>query len=107
MVRQKLSGSGIGEIMKNPDYKRYSLRWPAELHVLAEKAATIKGHESLKSYLIDLVENDARKTLEDYSIITLSVGEFDRFAKYLQDVSGADISNGLIVKRDKDENWES
>lgn len=72
--------------MKNPDYKRYSLRWPAELHVLAEKAATIKGHESLKSYLIELVEKDARRTLEDYSAIKLSNEEFDRFAAHFTKV---------------------
>ncbi|MCR6653141.1 MAG: DUF1778 domain-containing protein [Cellvibrionaceae bacterium] len=69
-----------------PDYKRYSLRWPTELHVLAEKAAAIKGHESLKSYLIELVENDARKTLADYNSIKLSNEEFDGFVSYLDKV---------------------
>jgi uncharacterized protein (DUF1778 family) len=92
VVRQKLSGSGIGDIMKaKPDYKRYSLRWPAELHVLAEKAATIKGHESLKSYLIELVEKDARKTLEDYTTINLSNEDFDRFTSYFSSRLAPDI----------------
>lgn len=71
--------------------KRYSLRWPSELHELAEKAAVIKGHESLRSYLIGLVEKDARKTLEDYSAIKLSNEEFDRFASYISNSLGTDI----------------
>lgn len=75
-----------------PDYKRYSLRWPAELHLLAEKAAVIKGHESLKSYLIALVEKDARKTLEDYSTIKLSNEEFDCFVGSVGKVMDKDIA---------------
>lgn len=99
MVRQKLSRSGIGEIMKNPDYKRYSLRWPAELHLLAEKAAAIKGHQSLKSYLIELVENDARKTIQDYSTIRLSNEDFDRFASDFDKQKDTLIAGGNSIKR--------
>ena len=49
---------------EKPELKRYSLRWPAEIHDLAEKASVIKGHDSIKSYLIEFVEKDARKTVE-------------------------------------------
>lgn len=66
------------------EIKRYSLRWPAEIHDLAEKASVIKGHNSIKSYLIELVEKDARKTVEDYGVIKLSNEEFDRFTSYFE-----------------------
>ena len=66
------------------EIKRYSLRWPTEIHDLAEKASVIKGHDSIKSYLVELVEKDARKTVEDYGTVKLSNEEFDRFTSYFE-----------------------
>ena len=64
-----------------PKQMQYSLRWSAELHELAQKAAVIKGHETLKSYLAELVECDAKKTLEEYQTIKLSNKDFDKLVK--------------------------
>lgn len=85
--------------------KRYSLRWPAELHLMAEKAAAIKEHESLKSYLIDLVEKDARKTLESYSTIKLSNEEYDKFASYFEKVKDIEIPKGFM--KDREDNGQA
>lgn len=82
-----------------PDYKRYSLRWPAELHLLAEKAAAIKGHESLKSYLIELIESDARRTLADHGTIKLSNEEFDSFIRRADRDAETDTRSYLPTKR--------
>jgi uncharacterized protein (DUF1778 family) len=70
-------------MISKQDTKRYSLRWSAELHLLAQKAAVIKGHESLKSYLVELVEKDATKAVEDFTTIRLSDEDFDRFMELI------------------------
>lgn len=82
------------------ELKRYSLRWSAEIHELAEKASVIKGHDSIKSYLIELVEKDARKTVEDYGTIKLSNEEFDSFASYFEKVKDIEIPDGFMKYRD-------
>lgn len=82
------------------ELKRYSIRWSAELHDLVEKASVIKGHNSIKSYLTELVENDARKTVEDYGRIKLSNEEFDAFASYVEKVKDIEILDGFMKYRD-------
>ena len=82
------------------ELKRYSLRWSAEIHELAEKASVIKGHDTIKSYLIELVEKDARKTIEDYGTIKLSNEEFDRFVSYFEKVKDIEIPDDFMRNRD-------
>lgn len=65
-------------------YKRYSINWPVDLHERAKKAAALKGHESLKNYLVELVDRDANETIKDHSTLKVSNEDFDKFAEAIQ-----------------------
>ena len=60
--------------------ERIEARFPAELKVLAERAALASGY-TLTDYLANLVRNDAPKRLKAQNEITLTNKQFDHFIK--------------------------
>jgi len=58
--------------------ERIEARFPAELKVLAERAALASGY-SLTDYLANLVRNDATRRLKSQSEIQLTNERFDQF----------------------------
>jgi uncharacterized protein (DUF1778 family) len=57
---------------------RVEARFPAELKVLAERAAQASGY-TLTDYLASLVRNDAPKRLKEHNEIVLTNEQFDHF----------------------------
>jgi len=58
--------------------ERVEARFPAELKILAERAAQASGF-TLTDYLANLVRADAPKRLQAQSEISLTNHQFDRF----------------------------
>ena len=57
---------------------RIEARFPAELKVLAERAAQASGY-TLTDYLASLVRNDAPKRLKEHNEIVITNEQFDHF----------------------------
>ena len=58
--------------------ERIEARFPAELKVLAERAALASGC-TLTDYLANLVRDDAPRRLKEQSEIAVTNAQFDRF----------------------------
>lgn len=58
--------------------ERIEARFPADLKVLAERAALASGY-TLTDYLANLVRNDAPQRLKAQSVIELTNQQFDDF----------------------------
>ncbi len=58
--------------------ERIEARFPADLKILAERAALASGY-TLTAYLANLVRNDAPKRLNSQNEIKLSNQQFDHF----------------------------
>lgn len=58
--------------------ERIEARFPADLKVLAERAALASGY-TLTDYLANLVRNDAPQRLKAQNEIVLTNEQFDRF----------------------------
>ncbi|MEO0442564.1 MAG: DUF1778 domain-containing protein [Pseudomonadota bacterium] len=66
--------------------KRIEARFPADLKVLAERAALASGY-TLTDYLANLVRNDAPQRLKAQSVIELTNQQFDDFIRACETVS--------------------
>ncbi|MDO3387979.1 DUF1778 domain-containing protein [Gilvimarinus sp. SDUM040013] len=78
--------------------ERIEARFPAELKILAERAALASGY-SLTDYLANLVRNDAIERLKSQSEIQLTNERFDRFAQACEDAKAP--SNKIIEAAEK------
>jgi uncharacterized protein (DUF1778 family) len=61
---------------------RLEARLPAEVHSLLKRAAEIEGR-SLTDFVVDAALEAARRTLEEYSVLRLSVEDQERLAQAL------------------------
>jgi len=66
--------------------ERIEARFPADLKLLAERAALASGY-TLTDYLANLVRNDAPQRLKAQSVIELTNQQFDDFIKACEAVS--------------------
>ena len=66
--------------------ERIEARFPADLKVLAERAALASGY-TLTDYLANLVRNDAPQRLKAQSVIELTNQQFDDFIQACEAVS--------------------
>jgi uncharacterized protein (DUF1778 family) len=64
----------------NSKTERIEARFPADLKILAERAASASGY-TLTDYLAFLVRNDAPKRLKAHNEIVLANEQFDNFIK--------------------------
>ncbi len=66
--------------------ERIEARFPAELKLLAERAALASGY-TLTDYLAHLVRDDAPKRLKAHSEIVLTNVQFDQFVQACKEAS--------------------
>lgn len=78
--------------------ERIEARFPAELKVLAERAALASGY-SLTDYLANLVRNDATERLKSQSEIRLTNERFDQFVRACEDAKAP--SNKILEAAEK------
>ena len=58
---------------------RIDMRIDEAIKAAAEKAAALKGMNSLTEYVVRLIEQDAREVIKEYESITVKDDIFDRF----------------------------
>lgn len=58
---------------------RIDMRIDGTIKASAEKAAALKGMNSLTEYVVCLIEQDARQVIREYESITVPDDVFDRF----------------------------
>ncbi|MDZ7662068.1 DUF1778 domain-containing protein [Thiohalophilus sp.] len=59
--------------------ERIEMRVEAELKTLAERATAVSGYASMTDYIVSLIRENAPKTLEQHSVMTIPNTDFDRF----------------------------
>jgi len=59
--------------------QRFEMQWDDETRLLAERAASLSGHTSLKAYVTQLIREDAPKVLSNYEHLKVTNENFDRF----------------------------
>ena len=65
--------------VRNMKAQRFEMQWDEETRLLAERAATLSGHTSLKAYVTQLIREDAPKVLSNYEHLKVTNENFDRF----------------------------
>ena len=58
---------------------RIDMRIDEAIKIAAEKAAALKGMNSLTEYVVRLIEEDAREVIKQHEAITVKDDVFDRF----------------------------
>lgn len=58
---------------------RFEMQWDDETRLLAERAATLSGHTSLKAYVTQLIRENAPKVISNYEHLQITNENFSRF----------------------------
>lgn len=58
---------------------RLDMRIDDEVKAIAEKAYALKGMKNLTEYVVQLIEQDARRVIKEHESITIKGDVFDRF----------------------------
>lgn len=72
---------------------RIDMRIDNSIKAAAEKAAALKGMNSLTEYVVRLIENDAQQVIQEHESITVKDDVFDRFIRACE---SADAPNQVL-----------
>jgi uncharacterized protein (DUF1778 family) len=66
------------------DSARLEARVPVEIHALLKRAAELEGR-SLTDFVVNAARDAAQRTLEEHSMLQVSLGDQERIARALLD----------------------
>ena len=84
---------------------RMELRVPKQFKRLAEQASAIKGERSTAEYIKRLVEEDARRVIEQHQTMSLSETAFDRFVSACDNAAKPNDALKRAAKRAKESGY--
>lgn len=83
------------------DTARLEARLPVEVHNLLKRAAELEGR-TLTDFVVDAAREAARRTLEEHSVLRLSLEDQERFARTLLSPPKATAALRRAFKRRRD-----